>query len=157
MRGGWGRRGGGVGVGVGVVGGGREGGDRTLARIACRTPGRSRQTGRFRDEASGKGRGRGAAHLRVLHVLCTGESRRRQRSDVRPVRACSPISAASSRLRRRQFGTSQDAQSQLRPRRVDGGTPRHLPSAPVHSAGSQLPLEGTERYLMAQMTKIKIV
>ena len=49
----------------------------------------------------------------------------------------------------------QDAQSQrqLRPRRVDGGTPRHLPSAPVHSAGSQLPLEGTERYQMAQMVK----
>ena len=51
----------------------------------------------------------------------------------------------------------QDAQRQLRPRQVDGGTPRHLPSAPVHSAGSQLLLEGTERYQMAQMTKIKIV
>ena len=37
-------------------------------------------------------------------VICTGESRRRQSSDVRPVRARSPISAASSRLRRRQLG-----------------------------------------------------
>ena len=51
----------------------------------------------------------------------------------------------------------QDAQRQLRPRRVDGRTPRHLPSATVYSAGSQLPLEGAERYQMAQMTKIKIV
>ena len=50
----------------------------------------------------------------------------------------------------------QDAQRQLRPRRVDGGTPRHLPSAPVHSAGSQLPLEGTERYNSAQMVKSRL-
>ena len=47
----------------------------------------------------------------------------------------------------RNKGTSpQDAQRQLRPRRVDGGTPRHLLCATVHSAGSQLPLEGTELY-----------
>ena len=31
------------------------------------------------------------------------------------------------------------------PRRVDGGTPRHLLCATIYSAGSQLPLEGTER------------
>ena len=55
------------------------------------------------------------------------------------------------------FVPPQDAQRQLRPRRVDGGTPRHLPSAPVHSAGSQLPLEGTERYQMAHMVKIKVL
>ena len=55
------------------------------------------------------------------------------------------------------FVPPQDAQRQLRPRRVDGCAPRHLPCAPVHSAGSRLPLEGTERYEMAQMTKIKIV
>ena len=40
---------------------------------------------------------------------------------------------------------------------ADGCTPRHLLCATVHSAGSRLPLEGTERYEMAQMTKIKIV
>ena len=28
--------------------------------------------------------------------------------------------------------------------------------APVYSAGSQLPLEGTERYQMAQMTKSRL-
>ena len=45
------------------------------------------------------------------------------------------------------FVPPQDAQRQLRPRRrVDGGTPRHLPSAPVHSAGSQLPLRVLEMY-----------
>ena len=40
---------------------------------------------------------------------------------------------------------------------VDGRTRQVARSAPVHSAGSQLPLEGTERYQMAQMVKIKIV
>ena len=40
-----------------------------------------------------------------------------------------------------------------RPRRVDGCTPRHLLCATVYSAGSQLPLEGTEMYQMAQMVK----
>ena len=57
------------------------------------------------------------------------------------------------------FVPPQDAQRQLRPRRVDGRTPRHLPCAPVHSAGSQLPLEGTEseRDKMAQMVKIKVL
>ena len=44
-------------------------------------------------------------------------------------------------------------QRQLRPRRVDGGTPRHLLCAAVYSAGSQLPLEGTERDNSAQMVK----
>ena len=53
----------------------------------------------------------------------------------------------------------QDAQRQLRSRpvRVDGITPRHLLCGAVHSAGSQLPLEGTERYQMAQMVKIKVL
>ena len=51
----------------------------------------------------------------------------------------------------------QDAQRQLRPRRVDGRTPRHLLCATVYSAGSQLPLEGTERYEMTQMVKIKVL
>ena len=55
------------------------------------------------------------------------------------------------------FVPPQDSQRQLRPRRVDGGTPRHLPSAPVYSAGLQLPLEGTERDKMAQMVKIKVL
>ena len=72
---------------------------------------------------------------------------------MRPVRAWSPISAASSRLRRATKVHPQDAQRQLRPRRVDGRTPRHLLCAPVHSVGSQLPLEGTEMYLSAQMVK----
>ena len=39
------------------------------------------------------------------------------------------------------FVPPQDAQRQLRPRRVDGRTPRHLLCAPVYSAGSQLPLD----------------
>ena len=69
----------------------------------------------------------------------------------------SDLSGVESSPARDTIVPPQDAQRQLRPRRVDGGTPRHLPSAPVHSAGSQLPLEGTERYQMAQMTKIKIV
>ena len=51
----------------------------------------------------------------------------------------------------------QDAQRQLRPSRVDGGTPRHLLCAAVYSAGSQLPLEGTDMYLFAQMVKIKVL
>ena len=67
-----------------------------------------------------------------------------------------------SQRRRVAFGGDtivppQDAQRQLRPRRVDGRTPRHLLCAPVYSAGSQLPLEGTERYEMAQMVKIKVL
>ena len=49
------------------------------------------------------------------------------------------------------FVPPQDAQRQLRPRRVDGCTPRHLLCATVYSAGSQLPLEGTDMYLCAQM------
>ena len=36
---------------------------------------------------------------------------------------------------------------------VDGCTPRHLLCATVYSAGSQLPLEGTERDNSAQMVK----
>ena len=55
------------------------------------------------------------------------------------------------------FVPPQDAQRQLRPRRVDGGTPRHLPSAPVYSAGAQLSLEGTEMYLFAQMVTSKVL
>ena len=49
--------------------------------------------------------------------------------------------------------TSPGRAEQLRPRRVDGRTPRHLLCAAVYSAGSQLPLEGTEMYLFAQMVK----
>ena len=40
---------------------------------------------------------------------------------------------------------------------MDGVTPRHLLCDAVHSAGSQLPLEGTERYNSAQMVKIKVL
>ena len=36
---------------------------------------------------------------------------------------------------------------------MDGVTQRHLLCDAVHSAGSQLPLEGTEMYLFAQMVK----
>ena len=50
-----------------------------------------------------------------------------------------------------------EGQRQLRPRRVDGVTQRHLLCDAVHSAGSQLPLEGTERYNSAQMVKIKVL
>ena len=46
------------------------------------------------------------------------------------------------------------AESRRRRRR---STPRHLLCATVYSAGSQLPLEGTERYEMAQMVKIKVL
>ena len=70
------------------------------------------------------------------------------------------LSELDLRSQRRRFVSGgdnsvppQDAQRQLRPRRVDGGTPRHLLCAAVYSAGSQLPLEGTERYQMAQMVK----
>ena len=44
-------------------------------------------------------------------------------------------------------------QRQLRPRRVDGRTQQVARCAPVHSAGSQLPLEGTDMNLFAQMAK----
>ena len=40
---------------------------------------------------------------------------------------------------------------------MDGVTPRHLLCDAVHSAGSQLPLEGTERSFFAQMVKIKVL
>ena len=50
---------------------------------------------------------------------------------------------------------SQDARGSCDPAEtVDGCTPRHLLCATVYSAGSQLPLEGTARYKMAQMVKI---
>ena len=50
----------------------------------------------------------------------------------------------------------QDAQRQLRPSGVDGNTPRHLLCVTVYSAGSQLPLEGTDMYLCAQMVKSRL-
>ena len=93
-------------------------------------------------------------------VICTGESRRRQRSDVRPSELISDLSGVESRLRRATKVHPQDAQRQLRPRRVDGRTPRHLLCAAVHSAGSQLPLEGTERDISranAKWSQIKVL
>ena len=44
-------------------------------------------------------------------------------------------------------------QRQLRPRRVDGTTPRHLLCGDVYSAGLQLPLEGTDMILFAQWSQ----
>ena len=60
----------------------------------------------------------------------------------------SDLSGVESRLRRATKVHPQDAQRQMRPSGVDGNTPRHLLCVTVYSAGSQLPLEGTEMYLL---------